>query len=277
MPSITIGPPGDESRFPADCNAAAPDPHDWAGCTAPPQRPIPGLLVSVRSLDEARIAATWGADVVDVKEPSRGALGAADAAVWDAIAEGIPAEICLSAALGEACECGAAAADSLPGRFHFAKAGPAGLSTLGLHDHWRTISRRLPNMTQLVAVAYADHMAGRCPPPDAVLDAAAAAGIRWWLLDTVVKDGRSVVDLLGVDRLRAIDAQAHDLGIHWVLAGSLRRSDLASVADLRPSLIGVRGDVCRGGRSGTLDGPAIGHWRRELAAIGSAARDGDSN
>ncbi|MBY0228781.1 MAG: (5-formylfuran-3-yl)methyl phosphate synthase, partial [Gemmataceae bacterium] len=36
---------------------------------------MPGLIVSVRSADEARIALENGADLIDVKEPSRGALG----------------------------------------------------------------------------------------------------------------------------------------------------------------------------------------------------------
>ena len=41
-------------------------------------RDRPGLLVSVRSADEAIAALAGGADVIDVKEPNRGALGAAD-------------------------------------------------------------------------------------------------------------------------------------------------------------------------------------------------------
>jgi len=35
----------------------------------------PGLLVSVRSADEVDDALAGGADLIDVKEPSRGALG----------------------------------------------------------------------------------------------------------------------------------------------------------------------------------------------------------
>ena len=33
------------------------------------------LLVSVRSVDEALVAAAGGADFIDLKEPSQGALG----------------------------------------------------------------------------------------------------------------------------------------------------------------------------------------------------------
>ncbi len=45
------------------------------------------LLVSVRDPDEAQIAAQSGVDLIDVKEPIRGSLGAADAATLAAIAQ----------------------------------------------------------------------------------------------------------------------------------------------------------------------------------------------
>src|SRR5262245_1743855 len=43
-----------------------------------------GLLVSVRSVAEAMVALGAGVDLLDVKEPSRGALGRAD---WHVIAD----------------------------------------------------------------------------------------------------------------------------------------------------------------------------------------------
>src|SRR5207244_7336185 len=46
------------------------------------KRTMTGLLVSVRSAAEAETALAGGADVVDVKEPRRGALGPADPSVW---------------------------------------------------------------------------------------------------------------------------------------------------------------------------------------------------
>ncbi|MEX0712176.1 MAG: (5-formylfuran-3-yl)methyl phosphate synthase, partial [Pirellulales bacterium] len=39
------------------------------------------LLVSVRSLAEARLALAAGVDLIDLKEPARGSLGALDPAV----------------------------------------------------------------------------------------------------------------------------------------------------------------------------------------------------
>src|SRR5688500_14284157 len=60
-----------------------------------------GLLVGVRSGEEAALALAGGADVIDVKEPRRGALGAADAEVWNEVAEEVRGRAMTSAALGE--------------------------------------------------------------------------------------------------------------------------------------------------------------------------------
>ena len=60
-------------------------------------RLVPGLLVSVRSVAEAQEAVAGGAAIIDVKEPSRGPLGRADAGVTAAIAEAVAAPLGLDA------------------------------------------------------------------------------------------------------------------------------------------------------------------------------------
>ena len=62
---------------------------------------MPGLLVSVRSADEARAALAGGADVIDIKEPGRGPLGRADEATWRAVRAEVAGRVPVSAALGE--------------------------------------------------------------------------------------------------------------------------------------------------------------------------------
>src|SRR3954452_14348343 len=61
----------------------------------------PGLLVSVRSAAEALSALAGGADVIDVKEPDRGSLGAADEETISAIVRAVDGRAPVSAALGE--------------------------------------------------------------------------------------------------------------------------------------------------------------------------------
>lgn len=97
-------------------------------------RPIPvQLLVSVRNVAEAESALTGGCDVLDIKEPERGALGMAEGAVIAAIADcarafnpGLP----VSAALGDAAEW--EAENSVPpllGGIDYFKLGTASLRT----------------------------------------------------------------------------------------------------------------------------------------------------
>jgi uncharacterized protein (UPF0264 family) len=59
------------------------------------------LLVSVRSVEEARIALHAGVDLIDFKEPRRGSLGAVDASTAAAIIEAIGGQAPMSMACGE--------------------------------------------------------------------------------------------------------------------------------------------------------------------------------
>ena len=59
------------------------------------------LLVSVVDAGEARAAAAAGADIVDVKNPAEGSLGAPSPAVIAGIRAAVPAELPVSAAIGD--------------------------------------------------------------------------------------------------------------------------------------------------------------------------------
>ncbi len=273
MPESNIGPTRRSDGFPEKMA-----PFEVSG--ERPRRRVPTacqLLVSVRSASEARQAALGQADIIDVKEPRQGALGAATPTVWREIAEAVDAAQPLSVALGEARQQDepadvlfpprlARALAALPPRFQYAKLGPAGVAeATSLQRRWRQVRAALSPTCQFVAVAYADAAAAGSLPPEAILRQAAAAGIEWWLLDTFEKRGRTVIDVLGPTRLAALAQQAHQHGLRWVLAGSMRRSDPPIWDRWNPAVIGVRGDVCRGGRTGTLDVEAIVQWRQRLA------------
>ena len=59
------------------------------------------MLASVRSLDEAQIALEGGADLIDLKEPSRGALGALDHAAVRICVQAIGGRRPVSATIGD--------------------------------------------------------------------------------------------------------------------------------------------------------------------------------
>src|SRR5262245_46480914 len=106
---------GHEDEFLQDSSARHPEPRPPAAT---------GLLVSVRSVAEARIALEAGVDLLDVKEPNRGPLGRADWQVIADVARCMAGRVPMSAALGELRD-GATWA-GLPEGVAFAKLGLAG-------------------------------------------------------------------------------------------------------------------------------------------------------
>ena len=103
------------------------------------------LLVSVRSRAEAEAALAGGADIIDIKEPARGALGAADPAVWAEICACIGRRAIVSAALGELLSDRTFDLARQTAGLRFAKIGLAGChSHRGWMDRWMAAVQSLP-------------------------------------------------------------------------------------------------------------------------------------
>jgi uncharacterized protein (UPF0264 family) len=236
---------------------------------APIHQERPGLLISVRSVDEAIRLVGLDLAILDVKEPGAGALAPAKPSTWREIVlanQQVGMQFPLSLALGE-CNDAVEIADQVPQEVQFAKAGPAGCETLTtLMRHWQTLRERLPMGVELVAVAYADHQAAACPPPHQVFAAAAEVGLRTWLVDTYKKDGRTTCDHMNQHCLDAVATLAREHQARWVLAGSMQRNlatRLCSEA-LLPDCFGVRGDVCDGSRADGLSRDKVRGWLEML-------------
>jgi (5-formylfuran-3-yl)methyl phosphate synthase len=206
---------------------------------------MPGLLVSVRSADEALAAVAGGASVIDVKEPDRGPLGRADAAVWRAVRAVVPPRVPVSVALGELAEWRPAGPVPRPPfdgiayrKVGLAESGP------GWSAAWRGLRRAWGAGPAWIAVAYVDWRRARAPDPGAVLDAALecddCAGV---LVDSWDKAGGDRVDASWrpwIERARAG-------GRRVALAGGLDADAIARLAPLGPDLFAVRGAACRRG------------------------------
>jgi uncharacterized protein (UPF0264 family) len=208
----------------------------------------PGLLVSFRSPQEFEHIPLESIDVIDLKEPTRGALAAVDpGTVRETVfrlrdRESAPP---ISIALGEL-------PDSQMVRFRaelplvkFAKVGLAGTRSLKnwasmWHERFLSV---LPPSTQPVAVAYADHLTCDAPEPDDVLDHAILAGVPNLLLDTFDKSRGSSLEILGDDRIRTLARRARENGMRFVLAGKIDRPLLGRAISINPDLIAVRGAV----------------------------------
>lgn len=213
------------------------------------------LLVSVVDGAEAQLAVAGGVDVVDVKNPAEGSLGAPVPGVIAQVRSVLPAELPLSVAIGDL--------PSLPGTAALAALGAArsgaayvkiGLWGSSTTEQAVAVLRAARDAVDgdaaVVAVTYAD--AARVPsrplPPRRLVGAARLAGVAGCLLDTAVKDGRGLLSWLAADELAEIVAEAHDAGLEMALAGELRAEDLPAVRATGADIAGVRSAACRDGR-----------------------------
>jgi uncharacterized protein (UPF0264 family) len=215
------------------------------------------LLVSVRNVEEAQIAIAEGVDLIDVKEPSRGALGAADPVTLKAIARCVAGRVPLSAALGELLE-GVSLPPRLASQLRYAKFGLAGCARrTDWRARWQRAIACLPPGVGAVAVAYADAAAADAPDVESVLALARAVGCAAVLFDTFEKSNGSIVNHFGLPRLARLIDQSRDAGLLAVVAGGMGVDEIRQVLTLAPDYVGVRGAACRGDRSGQLDAKQV--------------------
>jgi uncharacterized protein (UPF0264 family) len=210
------------------------------------------LLVSVRSVEEAMVALEGEADIIDIKEPSRGSLGRADDSVISAILNAVAGRRLVSVACGELL-------DELP----LPQTRPPAFVKWGLAEcaavkdwssRFEKAAAKLPGACRPVTVAYADWQRARAPHPDKVSRLARRLRRGVLLIDTRQKDGKSLLDFLSLAEIDTIVKRCRAAGVPVALAGSLNRSVIDTLLPLSPAIIAVRGAACRdGNRDEALD------------------------
>ncbi len=222
-----------------------------------------GLLISVRDADEATTALAGGADLIDVKEPRHGALGAADTVVWRAVSTTVRGRVPTSVALGELIDFDQLDASDLAG-IQFAKLGLAGCRDLhGWAERWRECLERLPRRLDTVAVVYADWRQAAAPAPEEVIDQAALLRCGAVLFDTFDKTHGDLTDHLSMEQLDRLSSMIRKREARVVFGGSLNARSAARLLPLQPDYIAVRGAVCPRERTGRIDRALV----EELARI----------
>ena len=111
----------------------------------------PGLLVSVRSALESLEALAGGADVIDVKDPENGSLGAASAETIASVVAAVGGSAPVTAALGELRDSdGSAAFRPVPGvtLYKLGLAGADGSSWRDALLEWRDAALSLKAKTR---------------------------------------------------------------------------------------------------------------------------------
>jgi uncharacterized protein (UPF0264 family) len=229
------------------------------------------LLVSVRTAEEAQVALAAGADLIDVKDPAAGSLGAPESSIVEEVVATVAARAPVSVALGELRDWCQMDNMAIPRGVDYAKLGMAGSADWSdWPDRWAEAIRRFPLSVRPVAVIYADGEAVAAPEPDQVLAEAQRLGCAAVLVDTFDKSRGGLLDVWPSERIAWLVAAARSEGMLAVVGGSLTLETIARVASLGPDYIALRGAVCRGGRKGPLDADRVREAARCIAAANSA-------
>lgn len=212
------------------------------------------LLASVLSAEEAGLAVRAGVDIVDLKDPGQGALGALpDRVIRESLAR-VAGRRPVSATAGDlpmvpGVVAGAAARIGALG-VDFVKVGifPGG-DLAGCLD---ALAEEAARGLKVVAVMFAD-----LEPDFTLVREVAARGFAGVMLDTADKGGGGLRSHLGQGRLEVFVRQARARGLFTGLAGSLGPADVAPLLSLGPDYLGFRGALTSGGRGAALDPAAV--------------------
>lgn len=227
------------------------------------------LLVSVVSAEEARRALAGGADIVDVKDPSAGALGAPSPRVLSDVVRAVGTAAPVSVALGDLPELPQAA--ELAAGARFVKIGLRGVGVRDLDRAVamvRAVADAVGPDVAVIAATYADAHALDPPAlsPACLPALVERTGIAGALVDTCVKDGRGLYGWLSESEVSDLVAGTRAAGGSFGIAGQLRLGELCRV---EADVVGVRSAVCRGGdRSSELEAELVADAVTEVRQSG---------
>ena len=208
------------------------------------------LLVSPSSIDEARHSGA--ADIIDVKKPSEGSLGANFPWVIREIKSFSKKPV--SAAIGDF--------DYKPGGASLAAYGAAcagadyvkiGLAFEG-QEQARDVIRAVVKAVKdefpkknVVIAAYSDFERMHSISPFDMAPIAAECGADFAMIDTGI-----TFAFMNEATLRSFSEKNKKLGLGTALAGAFKFEDIDALKRINPDIIGVRGMVCGGDRNATI-------------------------
>ena len=215
------------------------------------------LLISPKTIEEAKIVVLANVDFIDCKNPEEGSLGANFPWIIKEMKNLIPTNSSqlLSATIGDF--------PNLPGSASLAALGAAvsgaDIIKVGLKgpktieegiELMKCVVKAVKNYNKeimVVTAGYADYSR-----MDTGLDflsiptIAAKSGSDVAMLDTYIKDKRGLFDFLNVSQLIEFKNKANQLNINVALAGNLNINVLPKIRKVNPDIIGVRSMVCEG-------------------------------
>lgn len=199
-------------------------------------------LASVQSLEEAETLLPVLPDILDMKNPSQGALGALSVAIVSEIVTMINGRCLTSATIGDL---PMQAALIQPAMINMATSGvdyvKIGLFAdenlqhciLELADTIKKLS------TPVIAVMFADS-----PPDEECLHLLKASGFYGVMVDTAIKNGQHLLEHWDLVKLEQFVSSAKKQNLLCGLAGALRLEDITVLRPLAADYLGFRSALC---------------------------------
>ena len=215
------------------------------------------LLISPRTIEEAKIVIDNQVEYIDCKNPEEGSLGANFPWIIKEMKNLIPSDSSqlLSATIGDF--------PNLPGSASLAALGAAfsgadiiKIGLKGPKDEKSAIKlmkkvvkavKDYNDNIKIVTAGYADRTRMNSSPEFMSIPIIASeSGSDIVMLDTFIKDNLGLFDFLTVDQLIQFKNKAKGLDLEVALAGNLRKKDIPLLINISPDIIGVRSVVCEG-------------------------------
>lgn len=209
------------------------------------------ILISIRSSEELPAAINGRADIIDLKNPEEGSLGAACPMFIKQIRKLAPNYL-ISAAIGDMpnlpCTAALAAIGAAAFNVDYIKVGLYGVYSYeeGLKLLTTVVKavKEYNSNVMIVGAGYGDAMNFGGINPLKIPKLVKKAGAEIAMLDTITKKNKKLFDFLNNDKLSAFVKEAHNLGLLAALAGSLQKQDLSIIYKLDTDITGFRGAVC---------------------------------
>ena len=221
------------------------------------------LLVSAINIEEAKEALKGGADILDVKNPKEGSLGASFPWIIKQISDYANNKTVVSTTIGDVPykpgTVSLAALGSAVSGSNYVKVGLYGTrnyqEALEVMNAVVKTVKEYDDTITVVACGYADAKQIGSVLPEDIPKVAVNSNSDVAMLDTYQKDGRRLTDFLNKEELSQFTKQTHDYGLEVALAGSVNKNDIQLLEEIDCDIMGVRGCVCTGGdrNQGTIN------------------------
>jgi len=213
------------------------------------------VLISPKDEFEAKAAVNGGADIIDVKNPDEGSLGANFPWVIRQVRSLVPHSIEVSATIGDfphlPGSASLAALGAAVSGANYVKVGLKGSKTrdeaIFLMQHVTRTVKEYDVKKKVVLAGYADYHRAATLDPFLLPEVARSAGCDVVMVDTFIKDGKSLFDFMDDAACKHFIDEGHRQDLSVALAGSIKLPEIPVLKRIGVDIVGIRGAACSHG------------------------------